>query len=599
MPRPVIVCAVLLLLLAACAPSSVPAATSAVSSASPYVNSAACAANAVEITLIFALNPQQNYMTPAIDAFNSAYAQGTHPLTGSPLGPGERPVCVLGQLGGSSSTAQAIANTVIAPDAAQVARPTLFAPSVSTWLALANYRAGRDLFNMAEVQPIAYTPVVMAIWESRLTAIRDAIGSGRVGWADLMDVLASPNGWRDYGIADGRRAVFYGHTDPRSSSTGLSALIMAYYAAARADGFSGRRLETAQVNDPEVQAGVRAIEQLIRHYSTRTDDYLDYIALGSDYVDLVALEEVDLLYLNGAFSSAGFAPTFTPPERLVALYPEEGTLWHERPIGIPDGDWVTAEQRDAAQTFIRYLQSPDVQRAIMQRGFRPVIDTVPLAAPFVPEYGVDPNEPSTLLAMPSAETIVAIQQSWGLVKKRADVMLLIDISGSMNDENRIVEARDAAQRFIDTMDPGNRVGLATFSSQIRVRVPIQLLETNAETLRLQIRNLNAEGGTELYAAVSEIVTGMNQRTDTDRMRAVIVLSDGQDTGERGVTLADAVRAITDSQDSVNPVIVIPLAYGSDADLTALTDLARASRTRVQSGSPENIGEVLEILQSFF
>jgi hypothetical protein len=42
-----------------------------------------------------------------------------------------------------------------------------------------------------------------------------------------------------------------------------------------------------------------------------------------------------------------------------------------------------------------------------------------------------------------------------------------------------------------------------------------------------------------------------------------------------------------------------VAYGSDADIAALNSIARASATKVQSGAPEDILQVLEIISSYF
>ena len=47
------------------------------------------------------------------------------------------------------------------------------------------------------------------------------------------------------------------------------------------------------------------------------------------------------------------------------------------------------------------------------------------------------------------------------------------------------------------------------------------------------------------------------------------------------------------------MIVIPVAYGADADVNTLSSLARASNTRVQSGDARNILNVLEIISSYF
>lgn len=592
----------LLLIIVGCLPqaASVPFPPTTMPTLAPnQVNVAPCATGALQIILTFSLNDQQNYMTPAVERFNSAYAEGRHPLTGAALMATDFRICVIAQLISSSTATQGLVNAIIAPNNENVVRTTLFSPTVSTWLALANYRSGRELFDMSRVQPVGLTPVIIAIWQSRLEAIRATVGRDDIGWADLLSVLNAPNGWQDFGIPDGRRAVFYGHTDPRSSSTGLSAVISEYYASAAMNGFSGRRLTLQQVNDPAVQDGVRQIEQLVRHYASRTDEYLDYIAQGPDYVDFVALEENDLLYLKGAFSANGFTPPFTPPEPLMALYPREGTLWHERPIAIVNADWVTPEQASAAQVFIDYLLSEEVQQTVLQRGFRPVNAAVPLSFPIVPEFGADPAQPVTVLDMPDAETIVAIQQNWSLVKKPADLLLVIDVSGSMLEEDKIGQARTAALAFIDGLESNSRVGLAVFSDTFRLLNPIDELESNREALRASIQGLQADGGTALFDAMLDSLALVNDLDDATRIRAIVLLSDGADTNSTRAALGDVIRQIDISEDSANPVIVVPVAYGQNADISILGDIGRASNTRVQSGNPDDIGDVLELIRSFF
>jgi Ca-activated chloride channel family protein len=433
----------------------------------------------------------------------------------------------------------------------------------------------------------------MAIWESRLNAIRETVGYDDIGWEELLGVLNSPNGWQDYGLPNARRTVYYGHTDPMVSSTGLSTLIGEFYASARQSGFTGRRLSINEIRDTDVQNGVRQIESLIRHYSTRTTEFKEYIAQGPEYLDFVALEENDLIYINRGLTQ------YQPPERLVALYPKEGTFWHEHPMGIVNADWTTAEQRQAAEVFVDYVLTPDVQAAIMAQGFRPANPDVELTFPFVEENGIDPAQPRAVLDVPAPDVIAAVQQSWSFVKKQADIMLLIDVSGSMSNEGKMEQAIEAAEVFLNSIESTNRVGLAVFSDEVQVRVPIGNFESVEETLRSNIRSLRANGGTELFAAVRDVVNQMNEQEDQERIRAVVLLSDGADTGDEGVTLNDAVLSVEASRDSLNPVILIPVAYGSDADVNALNSLARASSTRVQSGDPQSILGVLEIISSYF
>lgn len=552
-------------------------------------------ANAIEISIIYA--PESALYLPQVIAdFNRIYAEGRNPVSGQPLGGSERPVYVVdltdGKGASSGTVMQGIVNAIIAPNNQNVARPTIFQPSVSHWLALANEQSGRQLFDLGNVQPTALAPVVMAIWESRLQAIRDKVGYDDIGWEELLDVLASPNGWCDYGIPDCRRTVYYGHTDPNISSTALSTLIAEFYASARKNGFTGRVLTRDQVRDSKVQQGVRDIERLIRHYSSRTTEFKFYIAQGPEYLDFVALEENDLIFINEGKTDV------KPPERLVALYPKEGTFWHEHPFGIVNADWTTPEQRDAARVFADYVLTEPVQTLIMSQGFRPANPNVKLGYPFVIENGVTPEGPKTVLDVPAPDVIVAIQQSWSLVKKQADIVLLMDISGSMLDEGKLDQAKQAAEAFLNQMEARNQVGLAVFNDRVTTLVPLGSFETVESSIRSSIRSLRADGGTALHDAVMQVVDKLNRAGDTDRIRAVVLLSDGADTASAG-TLNDALAAIAASRDALNPVIVIPVAYGSNADIAALNAIARASSTSVQSGDPQNIGRVLEIIGSYF
>ncbi|MCC6803508.1 MAG: VWA domain-containing protein [Anaerolineae bacterium] len=550
-----------------------------------------CAGGAIEISLIYA--PESDlYMPQVMEDFNRAFAQGKNPVTGANLASGEKAICITGVSGSSGTVMQGIINAVIAPNNQNVAKPTIFEPSVSHWLALANYQTGRQLFDLADTQATALAPVVMAIWESRLQAIQNTVGRQEIGWQDLLAVLHSPNGWEDYGIP-GRRTVFYGHTDPLVSSTALSTLIAEFYASARANGFTERRLTLDEVRSADVQQGVRDIEDLIRHYSSRTTEFKEYIAQGPQYLDFVALEENDLIYINRGLTE------YKPPEKLVALYPMEGTFWHEHPMGIVNADWTTQEQRDAARVFVNYVLTPDVQRQIMAEGFRPANPDVPLDFPFVAENGIDPNQPSAVLDVPAPEVIAAIQQSWSFVKKQADVMLLIDVSGSMGNDGKIDQAREAALAFLDRMEPTNRVGLMIFSDQIELRVPLGNFESTQDQLESHIKSLRAGGGTELFQAVEQASAVFANDDSDNRIRAVVLLSDGADTGDQGVSLNDAVNAIQATSESLNPVILIPVAYGADADINALNSLARASNTKVQSGDPQSILGVLQIISSYF
>jgi Ca-activated chloride channel family protein len=262
-------------------------------------------------------------------------------------------------------------------------------------------------------------------------------------------------------------------------------------------------------------------------------------------------------------------------------------------------EWVTEEQRIAAQEFTRYVLTVPVQELIMSYGFRPANPAVALADPFVEENGVDPAGPPTLLELPDVDVMLAIQESWSSVRKQGDIMLLIDVSGSMLEDNKIGQAQQAALAFLDGIESGSRIGLAVFSDEWQVLVPIGPLETSEAALREAIGGLQANGGTSLHAAIRETVNLFNAGEDEGRIRAVVLLSDGKNETDNPTTLNEAIQAILDSQNSLNPVFVFPVAYGNNADTTTLNRIGRTSSTIVRPGDPGNILDVLQEISGYF
>jgi Ca-activated chloride channel family protein len=151
--------------------------------------------------------------------------------------------------------------------------------------------------------------------------------------------------------------------------------------------------------------------------------------------------------------------------------------------------------------------------------------------------------------------------------------------------------------FLDNIELQNRVGLITFNTDVTVEIDLLDLETNKPALQETIGSLRAERNTALYDAIIQAV-GMYEDDESNRIRAIVLLSDGADTASVR-QLREARQVIEERHGDLNPVIVIPVAYGSDADIQTLNSIARASATKVQSGDPANILQVLEIISSYF
>ncbi len=282
----------------------------------------------------------------------------------------------------------------------------------------------------------------------------------------------------------------------------------------------------------------------------------------------------------------------------MALYPKEGTFVHDHPFAVPNANWVTEEQRAAAKVFTEFNLTKDVQLKVLENGFRPANPQVPIGFPITAENGVDPSQPKTLLPVPDPAVLATVQNSWQLVKKQASVVLLVDTSGSMGESDKIGQARGAAKVFLDDQGGKNNIALVEFNTTVRTLVPMASLEQNRGDLNTRIDGLRASGNTALYDALLASIDQLQKNSDSNRIQAIVLLSDGQDTSSKA-TVNDVVRAIQVARNGKAPILVIPVAYGKDADINALNAIARASDTKVQAGDANTIKRLLEVIGSYF
>ena len=125
-----------------------------------------------------------------------------------------------------------------------------------------------------------------------------------------------------------------------------------------------------------------------------------------------------------------------------------------------DAEWVSDEEAEAAATFTEFVQQPENQERALEFGFRPANPEVEIGDPIVAENGVDPDQPQTLLEVPSPNVMVELLDRWDVQRKKARVMLLIDVSGSMGDpgdpetgETKLELAQRAAIEALERGEP--------------------------------------------------------------------------------------------------------------------------------------------------
>ena len=134
------------------------------------------------------------------------------------------------------------------------------------------------------------------------------------------------------------------------------------------------------------------------------------------------------------------------------------------------------------------------------------------------------------------------------VEKPFTVALLLDMSDSLR--FRIGDIQAAALAFVDQLRSEDRVMVVAFDSQIQI-----LCEPtkNHDVARAAIRKTNMGGGTRVYDTINFV---LNKRFNDIRGRkAIILFTDGIDTGSFEVARKDNERDVEESE-----VLIYPIQY---------------------------------------
>lgn len=471
-------------------------------------------------------------------------------------------------------------------------QPAVWSPASSILVPLANQdwastHGGQRLTEDAP-PPLVLSPVMIGMWRP----MAEALGwpEQPIGWTEIAELAASGKTWADFGRPEWG-AFQFGHTHPDYSNSGIASIIAITYAATG----KTRGLTIEDVQSPAVAELMQAVQSGVIHYGRSTGFFgrqmfkrgPGYLSAAVLYENLVVEAYNQTLYPNLALP-------------VVAIYPREGTFWTDNPYAILDAPWMTDELREAASIYRDYLLAPEQQQTALSLGYRPADTSIPLGAPLIAANGIDPQEPRTLLEVPDANVIRAIREVWGATKKRVEVQIVVDVSGSMNDEGRLVNAKRALEVFIDQLDDEDYVGIIIFSDNATELTPLTALGPKREEVLSRISGLTALGGTRLIDTVVEAYQTLEQAPAGERIRAMVVLSDGADNKSR--TRPEELQALLGQDESGRSIKLFTIAYGSGGlDLDLLRQMAEVTGGQLykSNSNATEIEEVYRDIATFF
>ncbi|QLQ35332.1 vWA domain-containing protein [Micromonospora robiginosa] len=488
-------------------------------------------------------------------------------------------------------------------------QPQVWLPTSSLWtgqLRMLDQAAGRAPQTPDRYPSIANSPLVIAMPRPKADLVRQ---HGPLGWGEILG-LSGRNGWAGFGKPEWGRFTF-GKDNPNLSTSGLAATIATYYAAVQ----RSSDLTRSDLADPAVTQFVRRIEANVSHYSDDSVDLLRSLAeadlsggAGStgDMSAIVLQEELVDLYNTGALSPRqdGQERGRRPNVPLVAVHPKEGTFNLDHPfVVLPSAD---ERQRAAAADFQDFLTEDAQQESFARLGFRDHERRA--SAELLASVGAEPTGGLTYFEPPDPQVVGAMLDGWRTLRKKANILLALDTSGSMQvtvgTRTRFQVASAAAGKGLALLNTEDRVGLWSFSSETKqrpkspYRTEVPLGEFDQKRINSKIAGLHVAGGTALYATVRAAHRELLDRYDPQRINAIVVLTDGKNEYGKDNDLDRLLAEV--ALDPQRPVKVFCIAFDRESDFATLDRIAKASSGKAfDATDPAKIDEAFVKLVSSF
>ncbi|HEY3127227.1 MAG TPA: substrate-binding and VWA domain-containing protein [Candidatus Limnocylindria bacterium] len=419
-------------------------------------------------------------------------------------------------------------------------RPDVWSPAARTWLLLLRQDREKDKLSdilPATAQSLIQSPLVIAMPEEMARTLLQA--RDRPGWHDLLTLARDPQGWARFGKPWG--AFQLGKTTPRISTSGLHALIS---------------LNNAAQAEDSPTTFLASVESRVLHYPDSVGTFLsnlrraDRDGNAKKYVSAIAVEEKQVFdYNRGITDDPCEDCPQVPNERLMALYPKEGTLIADHPYAILS--WADDAHQQAARDFEDYLETPAVQSLLQKEGFRNYLG---VAGDVLERDLFDPDAPRVFYAPPTQAALAEMLRVWSTdIRKRANALILLDIGPSLEfpATGSTTKKLDLVRRAIatsldDLLADDDALGLWTFPTadgrpfdevlpMARRGPPPFAVASRADSLT------TITAGRALYTAIRAASDRVQAEFVEGRVNAVIVVSDGVNgTSDR---LNDLVKAL--------------------------------------------------------
>jgi Ca-activated chloride channel family protein len=470
-------------------------------------------------------------------------------------------------------------------------RPDVWAPDSSAWMVVAAARPEAQALLPADTTRVAQSAIVLALPRP----MAEAMGwpTRTVRTTDLMGALATGRTWAQFGHPEwgGMR---FGMTDPTRSTAGLNTLLAVI--DRDADG---------KVSNAELTGSV-GFASAVTTVAPDANALVDRLSRGRTaeqaLASAVAFPTDEQQLASHASSSSDLD--------LVPIYPGDEVMFADHPYAILNAPWVDSTKVEIATQFRDYLLSVDGQQAYGTAGFRDATGSTRHAPVLSPELGFQPDVRPSGRA-PDAASVNQIIAQWSLLQRPVNVLVVLDTSGSMSERvaqvnlTRLQLLQQAAVKGIGLLNNVSTLSLWQFSSKLtptadhRELVPFSPTADGDPAQRRQelvqaIGGLRAKGGTGLYDTTYAAFHAMQQAWRPDAINVVILISDGKNEDDIGLSRTELLRRLKSEKRTDRPAPFIGIAVGPAADAAVLKEisLATGGRTFVAKNDTDAVQQIV-------
>jgi len=483
-----------------------------------------------------------------------------------------------------TSLAQQLKSGTIQPDDAKF--PTLISVDGEIYHSQLLYQFNQIFPGQNYIPEITDAPLIAS---SPMVFMAPAdIAAGLRKQEDLYKTLVTAKNHKEIDSNSPQLPINYVHTAPTRSNSGLQTLVAQFASV------SGKRPEQLTAADVQkYQPQIQSIQSKVTRYGVSTNALAsDMVKNGPFWASIGSVYESSVIKAN-----SNLQPGQT---RYEAIYPKATFTSNMRAI-LPSATWVNADEKAAAEKIIEYLKTPQVQKIATELGLRPGVPGVELGAKFTPELGVQAEVKYDSLRPPQPEIVAAMLKSWQeFAKKPSQVVVVVDSSGSMSG-NKLPAVQNTLRNYIQSLGPKEEIALIDFDDQIRTPIKVNgTPEGQAKGMEF-IANLRVDGGTRLYDAALEARNWLQQNFRNDAINAVVILTDGDDSGS-DINLEKLRQELEKSNfNSDKRIAFFTVGYGEEGEFNpeVLKQIAELNGGYYRKGDPETISTLMADLQVEF